>query len=299
MERCEDCSAENCIIQDLKEGFYVCEDCGVIQKGYGLMTNVNEWNENGSFIEKQEVGGKETNMCTMASNGKNSKRLNTVKGIVMSDYYQIESRKVQKYFRDICEKYNLSEAVAEKSFSIYQKIYKKTKFNGKKEIHRGRMLEGIKGACLYLSLNELNNVECQVGNGGSSKKTPAELSKMIGIDTKSINSGRKKISLELGIDTKTITHKDLVPKYINNIKKESNCNIPYFLNQKTINYIDIKLKEGCFNNNISKSISAGVLYYILLKQTNLINQNKITLNHIQKSTGVSINTIIKISNSLK
>ena len=286
---CVSCNQENTIV-NTSEGFFVCTECGVIQQNH-VVVNDSEWTENGSksthSVDGSVVCGK-----TSAKGGKNASKLNNIDAIATSDYYQTESRKVKQFFREVCDRYNFSEIVCEKAFSIYKKVYNKTNFNGKKEIHRGRTLDGIKGACLYLSLN--SQVDC-INNP---KRTPREVSKMLNIDTKSINSGRKKISFDLDIETNTITYKDLVPIFIERINKTKGVKIPFYISQRTVTFIENKLKEGYFKNNISKSISAGVLYYILHNQTNLFNNKSIDDKIFQSVTDVSLNTILRISKYL-
>ena len=289
MNHCEDCGVEGGVIKDTTEGFYVCSECGVIQQDK-IVTQSSEWTENGSISNDPE-----SRTTTSAKGGKNSNRLNNTNAIATSDYYQIENKRMKKFFHKVCEKYNFSEIIAEKAFSIYKRVYNKTKFDGKKEIHRGRTLDGIKGACLYLSLNSQDNV---INGCGNIKRTPREVSKMLGIDTKSINNGRKKITFDLGIETNTITHKDLIPIFIEKLNKNKNVKIPFYISQKVISFIEQKLEEGFFKNNVSKSISAGALYYILSNQTLLFSNGIIDDKIYQQATGVSLNTTLKIYKSI-
>ena len=293
---CKGCGETGMIFEDEKQGEKVCVNCGlvtekVIDTGAEWRTVNDPRKVNPVRCEIQST--KFTNLSpTMISGGKNSQNLEkTMKRTMTMMYSERTIYMVEKEFMNLCEGHGISINIINNATEMYKSIYNSKNFDGKKEIHRGNKLKGIKAACLYLTIIKQKKI---------TRRTPREIADIIGVSVKVLNEAEKQVIEILDLyDTlpKPTTHRDILDSFSLKMKKKGIV-LSFQLIERAKRVGDIAKENNLLLEKVPKSVAAGCLWYVLNKKSNLVENKKISKQDIHRCTGVSGVTVQKVFETL-
>ena len=289
---CKECKRED-VIEDYKNGIMVCQSCGMVNSN--VIDTGPEWRcandpTKANPVRCNPVNPKvssSTALTTMIQGDPKMQRLMMRNSM---PYHERTMYLVGKMYEDRCQDAGINSVVIEKATEMYKSIYQAKKFNGKKEIHRGDKLKGLKAACLYLALLI-----------SGSRRPPGDIAKIMIVEVSVLNAATKKVIESLNLYSQLpgpMTHNDILDKFANSLKEE-NINIPFSLIRKAKITGNVALENKLLLEKVPKSIAAGCLWYVITHYTDMIEKKKITKKQIHKCTGVSAVTTQKIFDTLE
>jgi transcription initiation factor TFIIB len=190
-----------------------------------------------------------------------------------------------EFIKRQCEPFNISTCIINIAVSLFQKIDNMKKENGKKEIHRGNIRDGIIAACLYYAF-KAENLD----------RTPGEVSKIMNIDIVHLTKGCKifldiiehtgNYKSEFEINIKPPEPKDFLFRFCNDLHLDFKC----FRETENVLYNVIEL--DILSRNTPISIAAGILYFSLFFWDYDISKKKVA--SVCKISDVTISKIFKL-----
>lgn len=284
-ESCLNCKSKNSLIQDRKEGFVVCNECGSISDE--LLDHNPDWknynDNNGStsrcgiatnfFLPKSSLG------TTIA--GSNFNRLKRLHNWGSMPYRERSLYIVLDNISTRCEKHSIKKNIVDDAKLMYKKIseckHKEGKNNGKFIIIRGSNRRSLIAACVFFA--------CKL-NGHT--RSPKEIAKVFDLKMTEITKGCKKFlqlmrtySTSYKLDSSTPEH--FIIRYCNALKihkKDTES-------AQTISRNVQKL--GLASDHTPPSVAAGSIL-LMSKMNNL----SLTKKSISKKFSISEVTISKI-----
>jgi transcription initiation factor TFIIIB Brf1 subunit/transcription initiation factor TFIIB len=289
-ENCNSCNSENSIVQDDKEGYLVCTNCGTINNE--LLDHTPEWNSfNTDYISSGRCGlatnfflPKSSLGTTMA--GSNYNRLKKLQNWGSMPYKERSLYLVIDEINTRCEKYGIKKNIIDDAKLMYKKISESKhtigKNKGKYIIIRGLNRKSVIGACVFYA--------CKLNND---TRSPKEIAKIFGLKITDITKGCKQF-LSLIDDYNSVDKLDSsIPEHF--VKRF--CNALKIHKQYTEIALTIASnikKLGIVSDHTPPSVAAGS---ILL----MSKMNKLTLTKKSISNKFSISevTISKIYNKIE
>lgn len=265
---------DNPYISDL-EGFAVCVGCGVV-KTTGILDDNQQFCEFGEayHTKRNYFYPLSSGSTIMSGNSKLSKIQNwnsmPYDEKVLFQISGIMKMKLRNY---------VPSRVIEDSIANFKMLDNKKDPEGKKEIHRGRIRDGLIAACVYFACKSNNIV-----------KTPEEISLIMQVDTSTFNSCTKIYTRIMDQQQEPVSSTDFIESYCNRI------NLPdiSFKVQNTIKKIcgavdSLGFLDGCLPQNIT----AGCILFTATEM-NLNVSRKLMLEKFS----ISSNTLTKINNAI-
>jgi transcription initiation factor TFIIB len=285
---CMDCVDGGHIIEDTREGIFVCSMCGLIKKGQIMDENndcINYQSESSSVdkIRHSPINPlyPQSSFSTIIAGNSKMSQMNRWNAM---PYKERALWQTVEFIKRQCEPYDISTCIINIAVSLFQKIDNMKKDNGKKEIHRGNIRYGIIAACLYYAF-KAENLD----------RTPLEVSKIMNIDITHLTKGCK---IFLDIIEHTGNYKE---EFENNIKPPVPNDFLYrFCNSLQLDYACFRETEKVLNKvieldilsrNTPISIAAGILYFSLFQWEYDITKKQIAV--VCKISDVTISKIFK------
>lgn len=253
------------------EGCVVCIDCGIV-KQMGVISDDQE------FCEFAEASHTKTSLfypkssgSTIISGNSNMSRINNWNSMPYDEkvLFQVSNdmkAKMRNYFQP---------KLIEDSIANFKLLDNKKGDDGKKEIHRGRIRDGLIAACVYFACKS-NYVN----------KTPEEISMIMNVELSSFNTCTKLYTKIMGQEQQVVRAVDFVDTYCNCI---SHLEISFKI-QNTIKKICEAVEDlGILDGSIPQNITAGCLYFTSTEMKLDIPQKLLS-----DRFAISINTLCKI-----
>lgn len=275
--QCIKCKENGIVIEDSSNGYFVCIICGLTKKDNIIDSGPEIYYQDSNKVNPSRHGifdelYPNSSLTTVISG---SSKLSKINQWNTMPYNERTLWQVSEHIKRQCSMYNVNNQVIKNAILLFKKIDEKKKNNGKKEIHRGRVRDGIISACLYYSFKK-ENIE----------RTPLEISKIMSVDIIDITRGCK-LFLDILKDEKFETPQpsDFLFRYGNSL------NLQY----KIISDMNKILKEVINLNILSRntpiSIVAGTIYFCCIVFN--INISKKTVSSVCNVSDVTISKTFK------
>lgn len=277
IDACTDCGETQNIIEDHRNGYNVCGNCGVVL-GNRIIDETSEWRsfEDSHKSDPSRVGSASNpfldaeQLDTMISVGKGMNSY-TLSKIQMKNYMRGPKRALKNglnLIQAFCERSNISKTICDRAQHIFKTVESQ-------KLLKGKNLEGAVGACLYIA--------CKLENA---PRTFKEISVITGVQKREIGRCYKLIEKEVDVKGAGTTSGDIVSRFCADL----NLNLKI---QKLASTISQKVYEvGALTGRSPDSIAAAIIYLVL----NLHPEYKGLQKDIHIITGV---TEITIKNTYK
>ena len=248
---CKNCPDEGIIIEDTSNGCYVCVLCGLT-----AMDTVIDSGPEINYIDSNKADPSRhgtynplfpnSSLSTVISG--NSK-LSKISQWNAMPYNERSLWQISQYIKTHCNPHSIPNDIVTLAIMLFKKIDEQKKDNGKKEIHRGKVRDGLVSACLYYAFKK-NNID----------RTPLEISKIMHIDIIDVTRGCK-LFLDLmrdesfSIDIKTPQPTDFLHRFCNNL------NIPFKITIQIKKILDEIIKLNILSRNTPIAVVAGTIYF--------------------------------------
>lgn len=276
VDTCTDCGETQNIIEDHRNGYNVCGNCGVVL-GDRIIDETSEWRsfEDSHKSDPSRVGSASNpfldseQLDTMISAGKGMNSY-TLSKIQMKNYMRGPKRALKNglnLIQAFCERSNICKTICDRAQHIFKSVESQ-------KLLKGKNLEGAVGACLYIAC-KLENVP----------RTFKEISVITGVQKREIGRCYKLISKET--DTKMgMPSGDIVSRFC------ADLNLSLRI-QKVASKISQKVQDiGALTGRSPDSIAAAIIYLVLM----IFPEHKDLQKDIHLVTGV---TEITIKNTYK
>ncbi|KAM0680958.1 transcription initiation factor IIB [Glugoides intestinalis] len=268
---CTDCGETQNIIEDHKNGYNVCGNCG-LALGNRIIDETSEWRsfEDSHKADPARVGSASNpfldteQLDTMISVGKGMNSYTLTK-LQMKNYVRGPKRALKNglnLIQAFCERSSISKTISDRAQHIFKTVESQ-------KLLKGKNLEGSVGACLYIA--------CKLENA---KRTFKEISVATGVQKREIGRCYKLIEKE--VDAKgLVSSGDIISRFCADL----NLNLKI---QKVASRIATKIQEiGALTGRNPDSIAAAVIYLVL----NLYPEHKSLQKDIHLVTGVTEITV--------
>jgi transcription initiation factor TFIIIB Brf1 subunit/transcription initiation factor TFIIB len=284
-DECVNCKAKNSLIQDMKEGFVVCNNCGIVcdelldcnpeWKNYddGNITNGRCGVATNFFYPKSSLG------TTIA--GSNYNRIKRSHNWGTMPYRERSLYLVLDEITVRCEKYYIKKIIIDDSKFLYKKIseckHLTGKNNGKFIIFRGSNRRSLIAACVFFACKLNKNT-----------RSPKEIAQIFNLKMTEITKGCKKfLQLMKNYDDtyrlESSTPEHFIIRYCNILQiHKKDIEIAQIISQ------NVK-KLGLASDHTPPSVAAGSIL-LMSKMNNL----SLTKKSISKKFSISEVTISKI-----
>ncbi|EPR79275.1 Transcription initiation factor TFIIB [Spraguea lophii 42_110] len=268
---CGDCGEKTNIIEDFKNGYNVCGNCGCVV-GERLIDDRSEWRSFGdsNTDDPSRVGGPSNPLLDM-------EQLDTVIGSApgtashklartqMRSSMRGPERALINGFNLItafCERSNISRTIMDKAKVIFKTVETK-------KILRGKNTEGVVAACIYIACRQQGH-----------PRTFKEISVLTSVSKREI--GRSYKIMFPHIDKiSQISTEDIVERFCSDLTMGIKA-------QKLASTIAKKVQEnGCMAGKSPDSVAAAIIYLVI----NLMPENKGVQKDVPFVTNVSEVTI--------
>lgn len=285
---CKKCKSD-CIMEDYKSGTYVCLMCGLTKKEKIIDASdetVNYQNDDNNYNKKTPRSMyinslyPKSSLSTIISGNSKLSKMNQWNNIPYNEKVLME---ISELFRNKCSKFNVPNNIINETILMFKNIDEMKKINGAKEIHRGKVREGLLSACLYYSFKKENVI-----------RTPMEISEIMNLEIMEVTRGCK---LYLNIINENEDINDIAKPSDFLIRFGSKLNISYMVLNRIGNIMAEIMKLNILTKCTPLSIVTGTIYFTLhhLK----INLTIKEISEICKVSEVTINKIFKILNKFK
>jgi len=253
------------------EGCVVCIECGVVDR-MGVLDSVPEYCD---FAEASTTKANflfpNSSTTTISGTG----RLAKISNWNSMPYDEKVLFQVSNDMKSKLEGYFQTDVIQD-SISNFKKLDAKKGKDGKKEIHRGRIRDGLIAACVYFACKK-NYI----------KKTPEEISMIMEVDVSTFNSCTKIYTKIMKQEQDTVSAVDFVSSYCGCV---GNSEISFKI-QGTIKKICKAVEDlGILDGSIPQNITAGCLFFTILEMDLDISQKTLS-----DKFSISINTLSKIT----
>lgn len=280
---CSECLQKS-IIEDKSSGFYVCDICGLTKKMSIIDDSADNVYHNGDTAKKDPSRcGKEDSIIqkkTLNTIINGSCKMSKMNQWTSMSYNERTLWQTSEHIKRQCSSRNISSNIINHTILLFKKINESKKGNGKKEIHRGKVRDGIIAACLYNACKKEN-----------SERTPVEISEIMSVSLSDVNRGCK---LFLDILSESEESNTEQPKSRDFLYRYGNMmGIQYNILSRTEKILQIVLENNILPNNTPSSIVAGVLYFVSCS-LKLEDVNKKKLSSTCNISEVTITKIYKL-----
>lgn len=277
IDACTDCGETQNIIEDHRNGYNVCGNCGVVL-GNRIIDETSEWRsfEDSHKSDPSRVGSASNpfldteQLDTMISVGKGMNSY-TLSKIQMKNYMRGPKRALKNglnLIQAFCERSSISKTICDRAQHIFKTVESQ-------KLLKGKNLEGAVGACLYIA--------CKLENA---PRTFKEISVITGVQKREIGRCYKLIEKDVDVKSTGTPSGDIVSRFCADL----NLNLKI---QKLASTISQRVYEiGALTGRSPDSIAAAIIYLVL----NLHPEHKSLQKDIHVITGV---TEITIKNTYK
>jgi transcription initiation factor TFIIB len=271
LNECTDCGEKYNIIEDHRNGYNVCGNCGMVL-GDRIIDETGEWRnfEDSHKSDPSRVGSASNpfldteQLDTMISTGKGQHSY-TLSKIQMKNYMRGPKRGLKNglnLIQAFCERSNISKTISDRAQHVFKMVESQ-------KMLKGKNLEGAVGACLYIA--------CKLEGAPLTFK---EVSVITGVQKREIGRCYKLIDKEIGMKN-CIPTGDIVSRFCADL----NLNLKI---QKAASIISQKTQEiGALTGRSPDSIAAAIIYLVL----NIFTEFKEHQKDICLVTGVTDTTI--------
>ncbi|ORD94185.1 TF2B [Enterospora canceri] len=276
LNKCQECGETRKIIEDYRNGFFVCGRCGCVFKDR-VIDEGSEWR---SFSDSAKpdpcrvgsatnpfLDSEQLDTVITAGSGANSYTLNKIQ---MKNYMRGPDRVLKNGFATIqgfCERGSLNNKVMDSAQTVFKEVESK-------KLLKGKNLEGSIGACIYIA--------CKTQG---CPRTFKEIAVITTVPKKEIGKCYKLISRE--IDTSgVVPNADIVGRFC------SDMNLGIKI-QKTARHIAAAVQEiGCLAGRSPDSVASAVIYFTLYLYPERVSNQK-DIQFITNVTDVTIKSTYK------
>jgi transcription initiation factor TFIIB len=256
------------------DGFAVCVNCGVV-KTAGVIDDNQQFCEFGeAYHTKTSFLYPSSSATTMSGNSRLSKiqHWNSMPydEKVLFQIANIMKAKMRNYFQP---------RLIEDSVANFKMLDGKKGADGKKEVHRGRIRDGLIAACVYFACKSSGIV-----------KTPEEISAIMQVDTTTFNNCTKIYTRIMGQKQESVSAVDFVDSYCSRI------NLPgiSFKVQVLIKKICGAVESlGFLDGSIPQNITAGCILFTANEM-----ELSVSRNLMLDLFSISAFTLTKINNTV-
>jgi len=271
IDTCTDCGETQNIIEDHRNGYNVCGNCGVVL-GNRIIDETSEWRsfEDSHKSDPSRVGSASNpfldteQLDTMISVGKGVNSY-TLSKIQMKNYMRGPKRALKNglnLIQAFCERANICKTISDRTQHIFKEVEAL-------KLLKGKNLEGAVAACLYIACRKEN-----------SQRTFKEISVITGVQKKEIGKCYKLIEKDVDSMAGRPTG-DIVSRFCADL----NLNLKI---QRIASRISERIHEiGALTGRSPDSVAAAVIYLVL----NLFPEHKELQRDIHLVTGVTEITI--------
>jgi len=268
-------------IYEEQSGEKVCIVCGIIIDKSTISSSA-EWRNFKSDDGTSNFSGERCGMphddllpnSSMGGKIQGSGRLQTLNKWLNYDYDENVIINIKKKLEEIVVIHDIPQSVIRGVLIMFKKILTTKNNNNKREIHRGKVKDGLLAICLYYSCKKINyNIQ-------SSK-----IIEIYNIDNKIFNSCCKIYieNIDDSLDTSNNTAYSLMQRFCNELS------IPFKF-QKISKNILISCENLKILTDITpQSLCSGILWFL-----NLETNSKLNKNIISKVCDVSETTMVKV-----
>jgi transcription initiation factor TFIIB len=275
-QTCADCGEKDNIVEDYRNGYYVCGNCGCVV-GNRIIDEGGEWRSFGDsnksdpartgsasnpFLEAEQL-----DTMISAGSGMNSYTLSKIQ---MKSSMRGPERALKHGLNLItafCERANISKTIIDRAQYIFKNIEEK-------KLLKGKNIEGVVGACIYIACRQ---EECP--------RTFKEISVMTGVQKREIGRSFKLISPHLE-KMASMSTGNIIARFC------SDLNLSIKIQKIATEISNAAHESGCLAGKSPDSIAAAVIYMV----TNLFPDEKKVQKDIQFVTNV---TEVTIKNTYK
>lgn len=225
------------------EGCIVCINCGIVQR-VGIIVNTPEFCEvgQGYHTKTSAFFPKSSGSTKMSGNSKLS-RIQNWNSMPYDERVLWEVSNLLKIkLQDHCQ-----QRIIDCSLMNFKNLDAKKDENGKKEIHRGKIRDGLIASCVYFA--------CKTS---FSYKTPEEISKIMDIDITTLNKCTKIYTRIMCQQQETSEPVDFVDTYYSSI---GNNKISYKIQCTTKKICKVVQELGILDGTIPQNITAGCILF--------------------------------------
>lgn len=280
-DECSNCLSNGLLITDTSNGFYVCIICG-LTKSDPIISDCAEIN----YIDSKKADPSrhgtfdslfpKSSLSTVISGNSKLSKMNQWNSM---PYNERSLWQISQYIQRQCSSHNVNSSVIHNAIALFKQIDDKKKDDGKKEIHRGKVRDGLISACLYYSFKK-NNVD----------RTPLEISEIMNVDIIDVTRGCKLfldiLKMEqLNITIKTPQSTDFVLRFCNDL------GTPYHISIKIKKILTEVERLNLLSRNTPTSIVAGTIYFCLFNLN--FNVTKKDVGNVCNVSDVTISKIFK------
>ena len=288
LETCKECGRNN-IVTMHDDGCTICKDCGVVNEEV-IVDEGAEWrNYADSSVNMDrcshvdELYPKSSLGTTIQGNDYQTRKFRKMEVRMDMPYQERRLYKTTKVMEEYVEDYGLTKGVVKSAIIYYKRLIDTavTKY-GKAEIHRGDVLKGIIGACLFHACREDNN---------SDKKTHVEIAAMMKVNINHVRKGCAILEEALFIRKgKNLTYEDFIKKFYDPLRKRG---VPFSIVENAITVLQRFQKSSKLGDHIPKSVAAGMLWFALAENSEKYKVKKKDLSIICKVSEVTITKVYK------
>lgn len=268
---CTDCGESQNIVEDHRNGYNVCGNCGVVL-GNRIIDETSEWRnfEDSHKSDPSRVGSASNpfldteQLDTMISVGKGMNSY-TLSKIQMKNYMRGPKRALKNglnLIQAFCERANICKTICDRTQHIFKTVETQ-------KLLKGKNLEGAVGACLYIA--------CKLENA---QRTFKEISLITGVQKKEIGRCFKLINKK--VDTQGVMDTGAM---VSRFCADLNLSLKV---QKIASKISQRVQSiGALTGRSPDSVAAAVIYLVL----NLFPEHKDLQKDIHRIAGVTEITI--------
>lgn len=256
----------------------ICYNCGLVLSP--ILSEENEHknysNENGIISKNNERTGMAydplfpvSSMSTMIAGNSKLVNINMWLSIPYEEKILLD---LKRRLNEITIQHAIPNIIVYPTLVMFKKIFTNKNEDGSKEIHRGRLKEGLIAFCMYYTSKQynINLILTQVLS-------------IFKIDKKTYNQCSKIYYDNIGVEKITISLEEITNRICNQL------NLPYKLQCLCKKIINSMNSFHIFNRYSPNSNASSVVYFINKE----LGYNDI-LEQVSITSGVSVSTIIKI-----
>lgn len=279
------------LFEDTSQGCVVCINCGVVTEP-SIIDQGSEWRE---FTSEDGGKGESKSRCGLPANplfpksnlgtrigpggGAWGARLSKISNWNSMPYEERVIWEVLSDFKNKAGPRQLPSMVIDEAINLFKKL-NGNKLDGKKEIHRGKVRDGLIANCLYHAC-KIHKIE----------RSLLEIGDIMEVNISDMTRGRKlytEMTGNLDDDLNNVTSgKDFVIRFC------SKLNLPWKVSKLCNDIIFECEKTNFLSSSTPQSLSSGVIYFV---------SNELVLNISKKDVavacGVSEITISKLTKKL-
>ena len=195
--------------------------------------------------------------------------------------------KISDWLERRCMAMGINSGIVQETLVLYKKIITK---NCEKIIYRGKVREGVIGACLY-----------KIFNSKQTHRTQSEIAYILGLDLVHLTKGYKLLSDLEGVSaTTSVNTTEQEPEFVPEpsdflMRFCQSLDIPYKYQNKIKKILDLVIESQLLSKLTPISITASIIHFFVVNSEYNLGISK---KRVSEVCGVSEVTITKITKKI-